>query len=419
MAVVRAAIAAADAGRLVTAALATDAVREPIRAARAIDVIAAGKTATPMLRAFADAASIAPRRTSLRFGSHPLPDETSITAAMEALDIASTARDDDLVVVLLSGGASSMMALPAEGVGLDAKQKTTRRLLAAGAEIHELNAIRKHLSGIKGGQLAAAARCPVLTLAISDVVDDDLSAIGSGPTVADATTFEMARALIQKYGGATQFPVEILRRLDAGAAGSLPETPKPGDPRLARSRAHLLGGRTTAMEGARQAAESLGYRVCVVDNPVTGEARVAAKRLIDLASDWAATRAVPAGGKTCIVTSGETTVRVAGAGKGGRNQECALAMSLGLDSGNHESRFREANVVAASVGTDGVDGPTDAAGAIVDSRTVSRAAEAGLRPVADYLNDNNSYTFFDQLGDLIRTGPTTTNVGDIQVILID
>ena len=411
MVVVRAAIAASDAGRLVAAALTTDRVREPMRAAGAVDVIAAGKTATTMLAAFAEAAVVEPRRRSSRFGSHPIPEQTSVAAAFEALDIASAARPGDLVVVLLSGGASSMLALPADGIGLEAKRKSTSRLLAAGAEIHELNAVRKHISAIKGGQLALAARCAVLTLAISDVPGDDLSAIGSGPTVADATTFEMARALIEKYGGTAQFPAEVVRRLDTGASGAVSETPKPGDSRLAHATAHVIGGRTTAMDGARRAAESLGYLVHVIDDPVTGEARMAGKRLTEAASTWATT-AAPAGRKKCIVASGETTVRVTGPGKGGRNQECALAMAGSLAT-------LGGTVVAASVGTDGVDGPTDAAGAVADSTTLSRAAAAGLRTFDHYLNDNNTYAYFDQLGDLIRTGPTNTNVGDIQVILID
>jgi hydroxypyruvate reductase len=406
MVVVRAAIAAADAGRLVTVSLAADPLREALRAAAAVDVIAAGKAASAMLQAFTDASVVQPRRTSSRFGSHPIPDDGSVAAAREALEIASAATDRDLLVVLLSGGASSMMALPAGGVALEAKRQTTSRLLAAGAEIHELNTVRKHISGIKGGQLAATARGAVLTLAVSDVFDDDLSAIGSGPAVGDATTFEMARALLEKYGGAAQFPAEVVQRLDRGASGAIADTPKPGDPRLAHAMARVIGGRRTAMDGARQAAESLGYFVEVIDHPVMGDARFAGRRLGDMATAWSA----PPGVKTCIVASGETTVRVTGTGKGGRNQECALAMAGPLNA------FGQ--IVAASVGTDGVDGPTDAAGAIVDSTTLSRAAAAGLGSPERYLNDNNSYAFFDRLGDLIRTGPTSTNVGDIQVILI-
>ena len=315
-------------------------------------------------------------------------------------------------VVLLSGGASSIMALPAEGITLADKQQTSQMLLSLGAEIHDLNTVRKHLSAIKGGQLAAAHHGHVLTCALSDVVGDDLSFIGSGPTVPDPTTYADALAILDAYGGRDRYPETVVRRLLRGAAGEIPETPKPGDARLARSGASVIGGIRTAMHGARAAAEALGYVVQMIDEPVTGEARDAArdfaKRVANLRS-VAPTSRGPAP-PLCVIAGGETTVRTSGSGKGGRNQEFTLAIARDVPA-------LGAHVAAASVGTDGVDGPTDAAGAVADTTTFRRAADAGL-DIDRYLDDHNSYLFFDKLGDLIRTGPTGTNVGDLQVILI-
>jgi hydroxypyruvate reductase len=248
----------------------------------------------------------------------------------------------------------------------------------------------------------------VITLALSDVVGDDLSSIGSGPTVPDSTTFRDALAVLDGHGGRNAFPAAVVDRLERGVAGEIAETPKPGDRRLSKSTARVIGGGRTAVEGARKAASSLGYKVHVVDRPVVGEARNAAWELVHTAS-----RIVreDVGGPLCVLSAGETTVRTSGLGKGGRNQECALAMARALDT------IAE-SVVATSVGTDGIDGPTDAAGAIVDSTTLARAEAADIGPPERYLEEHNSYVFFDELGDLIRTGPTGTNVGDLQVILI-
>jgi len=403
-----------------------------LRSAVAVDVVAAGKAAGPMLHTFAADAGVSLRRVigvapepssiDLRASvspwavaptwhraAHPIPDESSVAAARIVMDLAAATAEGDLSVLLLSGGASSLMALPADGVTLADKQRTSRLLLEQGVAIRELNTVRKHLSAIKGGQLAAAASGSVLTLTVSDVVGDDLSTIASGPTVPDATTFDMALDVMDQYGGRARYPAPCVARLERGAAGVIPETPKPGDPRLARSTARIIGGRHTAMEGARAAAEALGYSVHVIDAPTIGEARVASGALI------AAARAYVASGfsrkPVCIVASGETTVRVTGAGKGGRNQECALAMAGSLET-------LGGTVVAASVGTDGIDGPTDAAGGVVDSTTLARAAVARIGPPQGYLDDNNAYVFFNELNDLIRIGPTSTNVGDLQVILV-
>jgi glycerate-2-kinase len=361
-----------------------------------------------LVGAAADEAGHVPAGARWYTTTHPVPDERSVIAARDVLEVAHAADERDLLVVLLSGGASAILALPAEGVTLADKQRTSKRLLDLGTEIHELNTVRKHLSAIKGGWLAAAYAGSTLTLALSDVVGDDLSSIGSGPTVPDATTFSEALAVLDRHGGRSLYPPSVVERLRRGAAGEVAETPKPGDRRLARSMARVIGTGRTAIEGARTAAAAHGYTVHVVDRPVIGEARSAAHDLLHTASQ--AVKAHPAS-RLCILAAGETTVGTPGSGKGGRNQECALAMARHLDTVG-------ASVVATSVGTDGVDGPTDAAGAIVDSTTLARAEAADIGPPERYLEEHNSYIFFDELGDLIRTGPTGTNVGDLQVILV-
>ncbi len=340
--------------------------------------------------------------------AHPVPDSRSVVAAQAVCDVASGSGSHDLLLVLLSGGASALMALPAEGISLEDKRQASAQLLKWGAEVHALNAVRKHLSGIKGGQLAAAAGGRVLTLAVSDVVGDDLSAIGSGPTVPDETTYAQALAILDEHGGRDAYPDAVVARLLNGTRGLAPETPKASDPRLARSESVAIGGARSAIAGARSEALARGYTVHVIDEPVVGEARIAGRALLARATELMLRHS----GKHCILAAGETTVRVSGGGKGGRNQECALAMADGIN------RLAEV-AVAASVGTDGVDGPTDAAGGIVDSTTIARATAAGIGSPSAYLNDNNSYAFFEALGDLIRSGPTGTNVGDVQIILVN
>jgi glycerate-2-kinase len=309
-----------------------------------------------------------------------------------------------------------MMALPVDGVSLDDKRRTARLLLEAGADISELNAVRKHLSAIKGGRLAAASRSTVLTLAVSDVVGDNPSVIGSGPAVADDSTFLDALDVLERRGPLERYPHNVVHHLKRGIEGDVDETLKAGDPRIARSDARVIGGRTDAMNGARTAAESLGYTVVALEDPVIGEARAAGAAIVERSRTLVdAARTFIVRGTTqpvCVIASGETTVRVTGSGKGGRNQECVLGMLRLLDTLGDR-------VVAASIGTDGIDGPTDAAGAIVDSTTLARAEAVDAGPADRYLNDNNAYEFFDKLDDLIRIGPTSTNVGDLHVILID
>ncbi len=396
-------------------------IAESLAASREWHVIAAGKAAGPMLSAClaatgrrpATAMAVAPSgleglRSPVRVfaGGHPVPNQASLEAGRCALDMAAAAGADDVVVVLVSGGASALLVVPIEGVSLQDKQTTTALLLRAGADIHGLNTVRRHLSQVKGGRLAAAARSRVIGLAVSDVVDDELSAIGSGLTAGDPTSFADALLWLERYGGVDAFPQSIVAALRDGVAGRRAESPTPGCLALSRTQTRVIGSRRDAMAGARVEADRLGYRTHVIDEPVVGEARAAAAvhaaRLGELAS--------ACGTPVCLVSSGETTVRVTGGGKGGRNQEFALALVGALPALGGE-------IVVASVGTDGIDGPTDAAGAFVSSDTRARAAAHRLNPQA-FLENNDAYHFFDTLADLIKTGPTRTNVGDIQIALI-
>ncbi|MEO8259206.1 MAG: DUF4147 domain-containing protein [Acidobacteriota bacterium] len=383
-------------------------------------LICAGKAATSMAAAFAglrgadirDALVVgaAPAGTSTVFesipGGHPVPTDASERAGRRALALAASVAADETLLVLLSGGASAMMAVPADGVTLDDKQRTTDRLLKEGADIHALNTVRKHISAIKGGWLAARTPAPTRTLAISDVVGDDLSVIASGPTVADSSTFADALSVLQRFGGLAAYPDPVVARLSAGRRGAIEETPKADDPRLARAVSTVIGSRQEAMDAAVAAASARGYHVVRLDEPVIGEARGASIAHLQAVRG----RAAGVGRPVCIVSSGETTVHVTGHGQGGRNQEFALAAAEPLAALGTPA-------VVASVGTDGIDGPTDAAGAVVDSTTTARARAAGLGAADAFLADNNAYAFFAALGDLIQTGPTGTNVGDLQIIL--
>jgi hydroxypyruvate reductase len=299
------------------------------------------------------------------------------------------------------------MAAPATGITLEEKRHATATLLRAGADIHALNTVRKHISSIKGGRLAVSSPAPCRTLAISDVVGDDLSVIASGPTVADVSTFADAAAVLRRYGGDHEYPRTVVEHIEAGSRGERLETAKPGDPRLARSHASVVGGRFDAMRGAQAAAAARGYHVLVLEQALVGEARVAGRRFVEEVLSRARSLRRP----LCVVSSGETTVTVRGRGRGGRNQELALAAAELLASSTE-------TLAMASFGTDGVDGPTDAAGAIADSTTVSRSRRAGLVAPESYLDANDSYSFFAAIGDLIHTGATGTNVGDVQIILL-
>ncbi len=339
---------------------------------------------------------------------HPLPDKGSVRAGRRALEFARDVDDTAPLVVLLSGGASAGLAVPLVGISLADKATTTATLLDAGVTIDGLNCVRKHLSAIKGGRLAQASGGRVVTLAISDVVDpvpDDPAVIGSGPTSPDPTSYGDALKICDSEGA--RVPASVHRLLERGHRGELPETPLPGDPRLAASTFRIIGSRVDALCGARREAERRGFDVVTIDTPVTGEARVAGPRYVRDVARLSFEMRRPA----CVLSAGETTVRVVGSGRGGRNQELALSAVPLL-------RRRFETAVVASVGTDGVDGPTDAAGALADTTTLQRASARGLNPPDRYLDTNDAWSFFDPLGDLIRTGPTETNVGDLQVMVI-
>lgn len=356
-----------------------------------------------MLHAFQSRVPIV--RSVLATGSHPLPDGESVRAGQEALALAREAREEDgELVVLLSGGASAMLAAPAEGVSLELKRDVTSRLLRAGAPIHDLNAVRKHLSAVKGGRLAMHTRCT--TFAISDVSDDDVAAIGSGPGAGDPSTMADALLVLERTGLSRELPEAVAAITRAG------ETPKPGDPALAHARVVVIGSRRTAMDAVATEAIARGHATIVLDEPITGDAATAGADFARRAMAAAAR----IGGSAVVIASGETTVRVRGRGTGGRNQEFALgaAMEIGVAQPGVAQAFRPASLALAiaAVGTDGIDGNSPAAGAIVDETTMTRAREAGLDARAA-LAANDTNPFFERLGDAIVTGPTGTNVGDV------
>lgn len=337
------------------------------------------------------------RRIELNPCGHPLPDNRGADGAQRILAIAREAGPRDLLICVVSGGASALLPVPAPPLTLEAKQEITRRLLHSGATIHEMNTVRKHLSLIKGGQLAKAAwPATVLTLILSDVVGDDLEVIGSGPTVADPSTREDACRILDRYG--IEVPESVLC-----------ETPKLGDPTLSRAHCQIIGSNRQAIRAAAVAAHGLGYHTLVLSSSIQGETRDVAAVHAAIAKEILAT-GQPVRPPACLLSGGETTVTVRGNGSGGRNQEFVLAAMLALD--------RVCPVTILSAGTDGIDGPTDAAGAIADSTTLKKAAQRGL-DARRFLDNNDSYHFFEELGGLIKTGPTGTNVMDLRVMLIN
>jgi len=348
------------------------------------------------------------RRVRAFEAGHPIPDQAGQSASRCVRQLAQSLTARDLLLVAISGGASALLAAPAEPITLEAKQKTTDLLLKAGATIGEMNAVRKHLSFLKGGQLAKLAYpATVLGLLLSDVVGDPLDVIGSGPTAPDESSFAEALAVLERFDLVGQVPETVLGRLREGAAGLIGETPRADDPIFARVQNVVVGSNGLALEACAREAERLGYRSRVLSPCLEGEAREVA------AEHCALLRGIVEGGRppqppACVLSGGETTVTIRGAGKGGRNQEFALAAGIqiaGLD-----------RVAVLSIGTDGTDGPTDAAGAFASGTTVERARELGME-AAEYLRRNDSYPFFDRLGDLIRTGPTGTNVMDVHILL--
>ena len=391
---------------------------------RRIFVIGAGKASVPMAQAveqiLADRItrgvintkyghSRPLQRIEVNEAGHPLPDERGVEGTEKIVKLLKEADRQTLVLCLLSGGGSALMPHPAAGISLEEKQQTTQRLLQSGASIEETNAIRKHLSGIKGGRLCQLAHpARVVTLILSDVVGNKLETIASGPTVADPSTFADCLRIVERYDLVGRLAPSVIRRLQAGVRGGVEETPKPGDRIFSSCQNLVVGDNRLAVEAARAKAISLGYNTLVLSTQIEGEAREVARVYAALAKEVLSS-GNPVGSPACFIGGGETTVTVKGEGKGGRNQELVLAAAVQIDG------LRD--VVILSGGTDGTDGPTDAAGAVADGQTVRRAKQMGLS-ASDCLRENDSYQFFRALGDLLMTGPTGTNVMDIQIVLV-
>jgi glycerate 2-kinase len=433
-AILDAAIAAGDAYTLTRAALTAEEVGGgwrlsvggrafDLEATRRAIVVGAGKASGAMAEAVAGMlgdpslrglvvvkAITEPCRVELVEAGHPLPDERGRAAAARILKLVASAGPEDLVICVISGGGSALLPLPVEGVTLAEKQAVTRLLLEAGATINELNAVRKHLSRLKGGQLArAAAPARVVALLLSDVIGDPLDVIASGPTAPDPTTYADALAVLDRFGLRDRVPASVRRHLEAGVAGTVPDTPKPGDPLFERVTNVVVGNNSVVVDAAVATARRLGYPPVLLARGLRGEAREVARVFAAMLQEATASGR-PVGRPGCLIAAGETTVTVRGAGTGGRCQEFCLALVpalAGLEG-----------VVVLAAGTDGSDGPTDAAGALADPGSLGRARAAGVDPRAA-LAANDSYRFFTATGDLVRTGPTGTNLMDLYLVLLD
>jgi glycerate-2-kinase len=341
---------------------------------------------------------------------HPLPDEKGLQATAEAIRLLRQADEKTLIICLISGGGSALLVAPCEGITLAEKQKTTELLLKAGADIRELNTVRKHISQVKGGRLAEiASPARIKSLILSDVLGDRLDVIASGPTTPDKSTYEQAWHILEKFALVDQVPESVRKVLIQGCQGILMETPKEGHPCFRKVENTIIGGNQDALEAAKIEALRLGYEAEIISAEITGEAREAGRWLGKKARTTLQIMQATLNRKVCLISGGETTVTVTGKGKGGRNMELALAFAQEVDGAQ--------GISFLSAGTDGSDGPTDAAGAIVDGQTMIRARAKGLDPRV-YLAENNSYHFFKQTNELLITGPTRTNVMDIQIMLL-
>lgn len=395
-----------------------------IPAFKRIFVVGAGKASAPMALALEQILgenitrgivnvkydhTVPLQRIELVQAGHPVADENGVLGARKILELITGAGHDDLIICLISGGGSALLPLPVDSISLADKQETFRVLTECGATIHEMNTIRKHMSRIKGGHLAKAAHpATVITLMLSDVVGDDLDVIASGPTVPDSTTFRNCFDILDQYDIRGALPANVVCHLEAGLSGRIPETPKIGDTIFANTCNLIVGSNIEAILSAEQEARKLGYKTLVLSSMIEGETRCVAATHCAIAREILRT-GHPVQSPACILSGGETTVTIKGKGVGGRNQEFSLAAAIGLaDVGP---------VVVLCAGTDGTDGPTDAAGAFADPRTVSRGLKLGM-DAGKYLAENDAYHFFKPLGDLLITGPTNTNVMDIRVVLV-
>lgn len=342
-------------------------------------------------------------------GGHPVPNEAGMRGAAEIREMAAALDANDLLLCLISGGGSALMALPPEGVSLADLQTTTDLLLRAGATIQELNCVRKHLDRLKGGGLATVASpARVIGLVLSDVCGDPLDVIASGPLSPDPTTFDTAVHVLTSRGLWEVLPEAVRDHLEAGLEGDVAETPAEDDPVFERVDVHIVGNNRIAAEAVRRQAERRGYRTLLLSTEVTGEAREVGRVFGAIAREIR-TSGEPIAPPACVIAAGETTVTVRGDGRGGRNQELALGAAFVL-RGMH-------GVVVGSIGTDGIDGPTDAAGALVDGTTVARALEQGI-DTAETLSRNDAYALLQAVDGLISTGPTGTNVMDLQIVIV-
>jgi hydroxypyruvate reductase len=357
----------------------------------------------------ADGYKVPTRKVEVVEAAHPVPDSRGLEAAERIAALVDSAEEKDLVIVLISGGGSALLTLPAPPVTLSDLIETNQLLLLSGARIQEINTVRKHLSQLKGGQLATRAfPAQVISIILSDVPGDPVDMIASGPTVPDPTTFSDAVAILNRYRLWEKVPAAVRARLSAGVDGKVPDTPKPGDPAFTRVNYVIAGSGTIAAEAAQQEGERLGYNTLILTTTLEGEAREVGKVFAAMARELAARdRPVPA--PALVLAAGETTVTVHGSGKGGRNQELALSAALGISG--------LSGVIIASLGTDGRDGPTDAAGGMVDGETLDRLHAREIDPW-DVLARNDSYTALGAVDALINTGPTGTNVADLVAIIV-
>lgn len=353
--------------------------------------------------------SVPTRYITLHEAGHPVPDAAGMAGTQALLDILADTTPHDLVICLISGGGSALLTLPVEGVSLADMQQLTGALLRSGAPIQDMNTVRKHLSRVKGGQLARAAHpASLVTLILSDVVGSPLDVIASGPTVPDSSLFADAQQVLQRFGLAESAPESIRAHLRAGAMGQVAETPKPGDPSLAAVQNVIVADNARAAQAAAEHARQLGYHTLLLTTFLEGEARVVAQMAAALAKEILAS-GQPVPRPACVLLGGETTVTIRGDGRGGRNQELALAVAVALDGVD--------GAYVISLATDGTDGPTDAAGGMVDGGTVARGAAQGLDARA-FLDNNDAYPYLDKVGDLLVTGPTHTNVNDLIAVVV-
>ena len=342
------------------------------------------------------------RKIKVIEASHPIPDENGIRGTKKIIELLEKAKENDLVIVLISGGGSSLLVLPKQGISLEEKKKTDKLLLECGADIEEVNTVRKHISQIKGGLLAKKAYpAEVVSLILSDVLGDPIDAIASGPTSPDPTTIRDAIRVLERYDLKEKVPKSIITSLKKG------ETPKPKDKIFKRVSNFVIGNNKMALESSRKKAEELGYNTLLLSSYIEGEAKEVGKVLASIAKEIYYSDH-PLKKPAAVISGGETTVTIRGNGRGGRNQELVLSAAI---------QIRGLDICIASLGTDGTDGMTDAAGAIVDGNTIKIANKKGLE-AREYLDNNDSYSFFKAIDSLVYTGPTNTNVNDIQVILV-